>query len=290
MRRFLYLNSDSLYSYISQIDNGLIVGIVDEIGKNEAKTKEKETEIDADINADLKLLSKGLGAKVNSRIKQSNIENVVDEYKKSINKKIHDEAFEKFNKHINDKNLLKTNDLSIGDFVKINDEMFIVDLEYYKNIFFDNNILDLIKQDDFSKRLEASLKDIEVTGNGNKSSYEKEKLEKEIKKVVDLEYNEIRKRIDVVLNIIPYNKFGIMKDNLIVLDDDYFRDKTKVVAYKYGGKMEMLGYLTNIVDMSLSQDNENIFMIFPSIINSFLLNFFNQSRINIIHPIAIYYE
>ena len=130
---------------------------------------------------------------------------------------------------------------------------------------------------------------IESTGNGNKAEYEKEKLKREIKKQVDLEYEGVRKIIDAIFNIVPYNKFGIMGDYLIVLDDEYFRDKTKVVAYKYGGKMTMLGYLTNIVNNDITQDNSNIFRTFPAMINTFLLGFFNKTEIKIIHPVAIYY-
>ena len=80
-----------------------------------------------------------------------------------------------------------------------------------------------------------------------------------------------------------------MEDYLIVLDDEYFRDKTKVVAYKYGGKMTILGYLTNVVSNNVNQDDSNIFTTFPKMINTFMLGFFNKTEIKIIHPVAIYY-
>ncbi len=52
---------------------------------------------------------------------------------------------------------------------------------------------------------------------------------------------------------------------------NYFRDKTKVVAYKYGGKMSMLGYLTNIVNNDVVQNDSNVFRTFPALINTFML-------------------
>ena len=61
------------------------------------------------------------------------------------------------------------------------------------------------------------------------------------------------------------------------------------VPYKYGGQMTLLGYLTNIVNSSITQTDENIFRTFPSIINTFMLSFFNKTEIKIIHPVAIYY-
>lgn len=167
--------------------------------------------------------------------------------------------------------------------------MFIVDLEYYRNIFSSDTVLDFVKKDEIEKKLNLEIAKIEVTGNGEKAKYDKEKMRKEIKKQVDTEYIEIKKIIEAIVNIIPYNKFGIMGEYLIVLDDEYFRDKTKVVAYKYGGQMTMLGYLTNIVNSGFAQTDENIFRTFPSIINTFMLGFFNKSEIKIIHPVAIYY-
>lgn len=50
-----------------------------------------------------------------------------------MEKIIFDEAVERFEQYLMDNDYLK-------DFIKIEEEMFIVDLEYYKNIF-SNNIL-----------------------------------------------------------------------------------------------------------------------------------------------------
>ena len=190
--------------------------------------------------------------------------------------------------YLESKNILKNANQVIGDFLEINEEMFIVDLEYYKNIFSNDDILEFIKEDEVKNRIVVEKQNMQVSENGNKAIYDKGKLEKELRKQINLEYENIKKTINVILNIVPYNKFGIMGEYLIVLDDEYFRDKNKVVAYKYGGKMSMLGYLTNIVN-NTSQEDENIFRTFPTIINTFMLNFFNKNEIKIIHPIAIYY-
>lgn len=167
--------------------------------------------------------------------------------------------------------------------------MFIVDLEYYKSIFSSDTVLDFVKNSEIENKLNLQITKVEVTGNGEKANYDKEKMRKEIKRQVDAEYIEIKKIIEAIINIIPYNKFGIMGEYLIVLDDEYFRDKTRVVAYKYGGQMTMLGYLTNVVNSNITQTDENIFRTFPSIINTFMLGFFNKTEIKIIHPVAIYY-
>lgn len=289
MRRFLYLNNDSVYSYISQINDGLPTKVTNTNSLLEEKGKETKANIDGELDVDLKLLGKGLGADLSADIGDVVSNSTTNQQANSIEKKIYDEAFDKLEKHLKDNSLIKTDELIIGDFLQVKDEMFIVDLEYYKNIFSNNTVLEFVKNSEMEEKFKESSQNIESTGNGNKAEYEKEKLKKEIKKQVDLEYEGVRKIINAIFNIVPYNKFGIMGDYLIVLDDEYFRDKTKVVAYKYGGKMTMLGYLTNIVNNDVTQDNSNIFRTFPAMINTFMLGFFNKTEIKIIHPVAIYY-
>lgn len=289
MRRFLYLNNDSLYSYISQINDGLPISSTDYYTISEEKSKDINSDITGDFNADLKFLGKGFDASLKGNIGDSVKKTNIQEVSNSIEKKIFDEAFDKLEKHLNSNSLIKTENLIIGDFLKVKDEMFIVDLEYYKNIFSSDTVLDFVKNSEIENKLNLQITKIEVTGNGEKANYDKEKMRKEIKRQVDAEYIEIKKIIEAIINIIPYNKFGIMGEYLIVLDDEYFRDKTRVVAYKYGGQMTMLGYLTNVVNSNITQTDENIFRTFPSIINTFMLGFFNKTEIKIIHPVAIYY-
>jgi len=289
MRRFLYLNNDSIYSYISQMNDGLPTKFTNTNSSSKENEKETKANIDGKLDIDLKILGKGLGADLSADIGDVVSKITTNQQSNSMEKKIYDEAFDKFKQHLIDTKLLKKTNINIGDFFEIYDEMFIVDLEYYKNIFSNDDVLDFIKSSEVENKFSIASSSIENTGNGNKAEYEKDKLKKEIKKQVDLEYAGVKKIINAVLNIVPYNKFGIMGDYLIVLDDEYFRDKTKVVAYKYGGKMSMLGYLTNIVNNDVTQDDSNVFRTFPALINTFMLGFFNKTEIKITHPVAIYY-
>lgn len=289
MRRFLYLNNDSIYSYISQMNDGLPTKVTNANSSSKESEKETKANIDGKLDVDLKILGKGLGADLSADIGDVVSKITTNQQSNSMEKKIYDEAFDKFKQHLIDNKLLKETNINIGDFFEIYDEMFIVDLEYYKNIFSNDDVLDFIKSSEVENKFSIASSSIENTGNGNKAEYERDKLKKEIKKQVDLEYVGVKKIINAVLNIVPYNKFGIMGDYLIVLDDEYFRDKTKVVAYKYGGKMSMLGYLTNIVNNDVTQDDSNVFRTFPVLINTFMLGFFNKNEIKIIHPVAIYY-
>ena len=288
MKRFLYLNSDTLSSYMSQIDDGLIKNKIETLKNDSERLNSTKALIEGQASADLKILGKGIEADVDSSLESNRQKKSSDSYSNSMEKIIFDEAVEKFEKYLSDNHCLEDID-SIGNFIKIEKEMFIVDLEYYKNIFSNDSVLNFIKTSTVNERYITKESEIVKTGNGNKATYDKDKLYKEIKKEVDKEYDEVSKNIEAVLNIVPYNKFGIMDDYLISLDDEYFRDKTKVVAFKYGGKMTLLGHLTNIVNNDVNSDESNIFSAFPSIINTFMLTFFNKKQIKIVHPIAIYY-
>ncbi len=288
MKRFLYLNSDTLSSYMSQIDDGLIKNKIETLKNDSERLNSTKALIEGQASADLKILGKGIEADVDSSLESNRQKKSSDSYSNSMEKIIFDEAVEKFEKYLSDNHCLEDID-SIGNFIKIEKEMFIVDLEYYKNIFSNDSVLNFIKTSTVNERYITKESEIVKTGNGNKATYDKDKLYKEIKKEVDKEYDEVSKNIEAVLNIVPYNKFGIMDDYLISLDDEYFRDKTKVAAFKYGGKMTLLGHLTNIVNNDVNSDESNIFSTFPSIINTFMLTFFNKKQIKIVHPIAIYY-
>lgn len=288
MKRFLYLNSDTLSSYMSQIDDGLIKNKIETLKNDSERLNSTKALIEGQASADLKILGKGIEADVDSSLESNRQKKSSDSYSNSMEKIIFDEAVEKFEKYLSDNHCLEDID-SIGNFIKIEKEMFIVDLEYYKNIFSNDSVLNFIKTSTVNERYITKESEIVKTGNGHKATYDKDKLYKEIKKEVDKEYDEVSKNIEAVLNIVPYNKFGIMDDYLISLDDEYFRDKTKVVAFKYGGKMTLLGHLTNIVNNDVNSDESNIFSTFPSIINTFMLTFFNKKQIKIVHPIAIYY-
>lgn len=289
MRRFLYLNNDSLYSYISQINDGLPTNFVNNFNNLEESSNEKKSNVNGEIDGNFKFLDKGISATLNGALENNRKKSTINELSHSVEKKLYDEAFDKLEKYLQDNSLIKENDLIIGDFLKIKDEMFIVDLEYYKNIFSSDTVLSFIKENELNVRITEENKKTENSGNNKKEKYDSAQLMKKIKKEIDNNYEYVKKLIDAMINIVPYNKFGIMGEYLVVLDDEYFRDQNKVVAYKYGGKMTMLGYLTNIVNNNNEQNDENIFRTLPSLINNYMLLFFRKSEIKIVHPIAIYY-
>ena len=81
------------------------------------------------------------------------------------------------------------------------------------------------------------------------------------------------------------------KDCLIVLNDNNFRDDSKNVAFKYGGKIEIVGYVTNIISENNELiENDNAFSEMYKFVNQVLLKLYiNKEKIYVIHPLAMYY-
>ena len=98
-------------------------------------------------------------------------------------------------------------------------------------------------------------------------------------------------KIDVAKNTLPYTRFIMTKDCLIVLNDSNFRDDPKNVAFKYGGKIEIIGYVTNIISENNELiENDNAFSEMYKFVNQVLLKLYiNKEKIYVIHPLAMYY-
>ncbi|MGN8730175.1 hypothetical protein [Hornefia butyriciproducens] len=69
------------------------------------------------------------------------------------------------------------------------------------------------------------------------------------------------------------------------------RDNLDMSAFKYGGKIKVLGYISNKIGDQSNVESLPEFAQIGAGLNEAMLSFFsNKSTLNIIHPIAIYYE
>lgn len=96
----------------------------------------------------------------------------------------------------------------------------------------------------------------------------------------------------MLCTLVPYRRTLCILDNMVVLNDKYMHDNIDMTSFKFGGKIKVLGYITNKIT---TNDNEssNISPLAQVVIglNQIMLSFFGQqSSLNIVHPIAIYYE
>ena len=295
MRRFIYLDTDTLNSYIAQIYDGLVQTQETETQSSQATDKQSEYTSDLGADADLKVFGKGIEGKMDFTYRHlketSNTELISDVQTKLL----HDNAFDQLINYLNKNEHLSNH--NIGDFIEINDEFYIMDLDYYKKIFNEKKFLDFMKKSDRDK-IQALLKiqqDIELKQEGANSN--------EIKKIYtnlakskcaesDKGYDDIKDIIEILCTLVPYRRTLCIADNMVVLNDKYMRDSIDMTSFKFGGKIKVLGYITNKITTD-TNDSTNISPLAQVGIglNQIMLSFFGQqSSLNIVHPIAIYYE
>ena len=297
MRRFIYLDTDTLNSYIAQIYDGLVQ--TQETETQSSQTSDKQSERTSDIGADtdLKVFGKGIEGKIDFTYRHlkdtSNTELISDVQTKLL----HDNAFDQLMNYLNQNNLLSNH--NIGDFIEINDEFYIMDLDYYKKIFSDKKFLDFLKKSQRDK-IQALLKiqqDIELSQEGanfNEIKKNYTNLSKSKCAESDKSYDDIKDIIDMLYTLVPYRRTLCIADNMVVLNDKYMRDNINMTSFKFGGKIKVLGYITNRIETTTDTDESSGVSPLAQVgigLNQIMLSFFGQqSSLNIVHPIAIYYE
>ena len=115
-------------------------------------------------------------------------------------------------------------------------------------------------------------------------------LEEQVKSAEE-ERKNLLETIDVARNTLPYTRFIMTKECLVVLNDNNFRDNPQNVAFKYGGQIEIIGYVTNIISENNELiDNNNAFAEMYKFVNQVLLKLYTErTEIYVIHPLAMYY-
>lgn len=295
MRRFIYLDTDTLNSYIAQIYDGLVQTQETEIQSNQITDKQNELTSNLGSDADLKVFGKGLEGKIDFTYRHlkdtSNTELISDVQTKLL----HDNAFDQLMNYLFRNNLLSNH--NIGDFIEINDEFYIMDLDYYKKIFGDKKFLDFLKKSDRDKiqsllKIQQDIELIQEGANANEIKKNYSNLSKSKCSESDENYDKVKDTIDILYTLVPYRRTLCIADNMVVLNDKYTRDKIEMTSFKFGGKIKVLGYITNKIKAD-ANDMSNISPLAQVGIglNQIMLSFFGQHEtLNIVHPIAIYYE
>lgn len=292
MRKFIYLDTDTLNSYLAQIFNGLPQN--QELETSKEKKREKQNRFSRNLGGQIafKLLGKGVDATAEATYEH--LKTVADdEMVKDVQTKImHDNAFNEFATYIQDQALLSGN--GIGDFVSIEDKFYIFDIAFYQNLFRENGFVSLLKEiqkNNIKKEAEQKVQELNRDQQRNKN------LQKQVKEIVDTqtaknqeEFSVTEKLIDMIASIIPYPQIICISNYLVVLNEKYLRDDLSTAAFKYGGKIKVVGYITNKV----MDENSTPISAFAGIgdsINAIMKIFFEKAdEMYIVHPIAIYYD
>lgn len=292
MRRFIYLDTETLNSYIAQIYNGLISSNEENKQCVTESSKKSSHSVSPNAAIDFTLLGNGMEGKIEyifERLKTNKDSTLVNNVETKL---LHDNAFDLLINHINKHTDLKGE--SIGNFIEIFNAFYILDFLYYKDLFSDENFINFLIDSSMQGLInEAENKKAElITGTPNKKQIIKEIENKlaAIRKEQESKYSNTLKLIDIITKIIPYQRVLCINNCIVTLSDEFIRDDIQMSSFKYGGKIKVFGYITNIIHRNTNQ-NLPIFAEIINQINSAILpEIINKDEVKIIHPIAIYYE
>lgn len=299
MRSFIYLDTDTVNSYIAQIDDGLTTLQTKTTQKSKENQKQSSHTADAAGKADFTIFKKGVEAKIDYIYNHISSTTKSKLYSDVETKVLHDNAFKQVMEYLRNEDLFKSDEPKIGDFIDVEGSLRLLDLEYYKNLFNEDDFIKLINdpqkeiiEDEYKRRIEE--KEQSLNRETKRSPDYKRaigEIEKEKKAaIVKIEDNtlELRKQLELLLKLFPYRILLSVDNNLAVIDEKFLRDDIKKAPFKYGGNVHLVGYVTNTTH---SNEKSTFFSGPIDMINGMLETLFETKKgLNIVHPIAIYYE
>lgn len=292
MRRFIYLDTDTLNSYLAQIFDGLIQS--QETEKSVGKKKEKQNRFANSLVGQIafKLFGKGIDA--NTQATYEHLKTVAnDEMVRDVQTKImHDNAFNTFATCLKDNNLLDGKE--IGNFISVGDDFYIFDIAFLQRLFDENGFVSGLKEiqkSNIQKGADQKVQELNREQSRGKS------LQKQVNDFADAatskneeEYLAGENLVNMLASIIPYPQMMCISNYLVVLNEEYLRDSLSTAAFKYGGKVRVVGYITNKVTAQ-ADTRVSAFGSIGNSINALMEMFFeNADEMYIVHPVAIYYD
>lgn len=307
MKQFVYLNTDIINSYLSQIYGGL-----PDHSQSSTETKVSEhnenhiqhESADLSAEAQLPLLLKGMLNLNDSILKDIQSVTQTTAGNEMISKVFHDNSYDLLYKHIkeNKKILTKDDNVSAGEYVQINDICKLVDLDFLNDILskdfyqvYTNSMKDYHKKD---------FLEIDFT----KSNPTVKKANDLIRTQIDNEIKDIKftqALIKFIKQILPSSKYIITDDYFIPINKKYLRESFTSLRYIYSGESFIFGQITGnisdifpnnnlantIMDNSDSTSNaiDDVLSSFDDITKSYF-EFLNiKPHMKILNPISWYY-
>lgn len=289
MKHFIYMDTEIVNSYISQLNDGLITKTQTEVG-DQTSTSSTETNTDSTITSQYKLsipaiFTAGIDKK-DDFISTATALTQSQSGKELIDKLLHDNAFNLFIKYLEKEDKLKNNICSIGEYVSIKNTFEFWDLDYLIKLFNDEFINYFVASEIEGFKNKFFVEKGKVPNNSDLKNYEKQRKEY---------FEEIKIIIKLCKDIMPFTKFMMINSCFVPLKDDFLREQINSIRFKYTGEITLIGRYTNdykqIVEQNEGAAFKQAFSSFDGMVNSFLkeaLNIPDYSKV--ITPIALYFE
>lgn len=292
MRRFIYLDTDTLNSYLAQMFDGVIQS--QETEKTIGKKREKQHHFTNSLGGQIAFKLFGKGVDANAQATYEHLKTVAnDEMVRDVQTKImHDNAFSEFASYLKRNNFLTGTE--IGNFISIEDDFYIFDIAFFQKLFGEGGFISGLKEIQKSIILKEAEKKIQELPREQQRG---KNLQRQIKEMVEAAtskneegFKAAESLINMLASIIPYPQILCISNYIVVLNQQYLRDDLSTAAFKYGGKVKVVGYITNKV-MAQSNTHVSAFASIGKSINALMKIFFeNADEMYIIHPVAIYYD
>ncbi len=298
MKHFVYMNTDIINSYLSQINEGLLKSTVNEVADELATTKQDNS------RPGKSSFTSEFGFKPIMNLKFTEDKDVMnttntlsqtESGRELIEKILHDNSLEQFINYLEHNNLISNIDNSkMGDYVILQDEFNIRDLDYLLNLMSDD-FIDIMFQSSKEEAI-ALIEHSKINTPNTQIKNMRKKLDEEFNKQIK-DMKNTRKIIDVARSIIPFSKYIICHNCIIPLTEKYLRDTTNNIRFTYSGKINIVGKYTSNLKDSLNREakirNEfdNVLQSIDGIIQALYKDTLGlDESMRIIIPIALYFE
>lgn len=302
MRHFIYLDTDTLNSYLSQINGGLLKSTVNEAFDEVASSKNEEIvpgEVGFKSEVGAKPFFNLTFTENKDVINTTNTLSQTESGRELIEKILHDNSLEQFMRYLNEEKLIKDcNSCETGEYVEFKDSFSVRDLEHLLNLLSDDFI-------DFyvAPIRESAKKEIEAYKSKNSLSDNNSKVKlfsKKANKVIDNQiesYKHTKKIINLAQSIMPFSKYIISNNCVIPLEEKYLRSTTNNIRFTYSGKLNIVGRYTSSLKEAFTReaDTRNSFDTVLSSMDNILKSLYKDTlgldeSMKIIIPIALYFE
>lgn len=275
MKHFIYLDTEALNSYLSQIDDGLLKNtvyeVVDKISSNQVE-ESTSGEVRFANELDINSLSNNRFSENNDVVSIINILSKIESGRELIEKMLHDNVFKQLRSYLHKEGIVSSiNECNLGEYVELSERYVVRDLDY---------ILDIYTEEFIEFICDNIIKEHERKRNK-----------------VKIEQNNIKRILSIARDIMPFSKFLLCDGCIIPLNDKFLRESTEKIRFSYSEKIKILGRYTSTLEEAVKRQ-ENIQNYFDELYSSFygtikelyinVLGLDEKSKI--IQPIALYFE
>jgi hypothetical protein len=320
MKELIYLDTNFLHSFVAQLQDGLPVNVsyetLEEI-RDEKELQEGEKSgafIEGGIKLgelEIPLIFKSPTGQLKARLQPGlfSSEKInlsqLESGKEIISKQIHDNALNHFEKYL-DENKLLFNSLEnepIGKVVKCKSNFKIVDIQYLKNIIQTDKLIEFMFMQQY-KKLEILKEQVKNMPSSKEKNIQNAKIKtvegkiNEQKESLKEQFSFVKNALEYLTGILPTESFILMENLIAPLKNEFLREKSNELMFKYGGEesnlqITLIGKVTNKINKVELPDfsGEDALIRIHEIINAILypIGVIKQGDF-VVSPIAIYFE